>query len=166
MKKYVLGFAFDACREFILLIRKNRPMWQAGLLNGIGGHIEPSDASPSFAMAREFFEETSIVSHPEQWQHFATMTDNETWSVECFFSRTLPIRMARTMTDEPVVLYPLVEGLGSSCISNLRWLIPMIADKNLSDRPPTIVYKPSGKEAKEIKESLDEKETFYDGICG
>lgn len=34
--KYVVGFAFDLTLTMVALIRKNRPEWQMGLLNGIG----------------------------------------------------------------------------------------------------------------------------------
>jgi hypothetical protein len=37
--EYVVGFAFDTDGR-VALIRKNRPEWQAGRLNGIGGHVE------------------------------------------------------------------------------------------------------------------------------
>lgn len=43
MKEYVLGFAFNRERTKIVLILKNRPDWQKGKYNGIGGKIEPSD---------------------------------------------------------------------------------------------------------------------------
>ena len=43
MKEYVLAFIFDTKLNQILLIKKNRPDYQAGLLNGIGGKIEPNE---------------------------------------------------------------------------------------------------------------------------
>ena len=42
--EYVVGFAFDKKRENVALIQKNRPPWQKGKLNGIGGHIEAEAA--------------------------------------------------------------------------------------------------------------------------
>ena len=41
MERMVVGFAFTEDRRSVILIRKNRPEWQAGRLNGVGGHIEP-----------------------------------------------------------------------------------------------------------------------------
>ena len=38
--RYVVGFAFSADMSRVLLIRKNRPLWMAGKLNGIGGRAE------------------------------------------------------------------------------------------------------------------------------
>ena len=33
---YVLGFYFDAAFKQVVLMKKNRPAWQAGLHNGVG----------------------------------------------------------------------------------------------------------------------------------
>src|SRR5690349_13991679 len=40
---YALGFLFDGTGR-VVLIRKRRPAWQAGLLNGVGGKVEPGEA--------------------------------------------------------------------------------------------------------------------------
>ncbi len=71
---YVAGFAFRHNREgdhaHVLLIRKNRPEWQAGLLNGIGGHVDVDEDMCIHAMVREFREETGIETSVRDWQHF------------------------------------------------------------------------------------------------
>ena len=57
---YVLGFMFSRDLERVLLIRKNRPAFQAGKFNGIGGKIEGTVKpleTPLQAMVREFEEE-------------------------------------------------------------------------------------------------------------
>lgn len=59
MKRYVCGFVFDGSRSHVLLIRKTKPKWQQGMLNGIGGSIEPGE-SPMEAMRRESIEETGV----------------------------------------------------------------------------------------------------------
>ena len=41
--KYVVGFAFNKEKTKVLLIKKTKPDWQAGQLNGIGGKIESYD---------------------------------------------------------------------------------------------------------------------------
>lgn len=62
MKKYVVGFITDGKR--IALINKNRPSWQKGLFNGIGGKIEKDETS-GFAIKRKCIEETGLVL--EDW---------------------------------------------------------------------------------------------------
>lgn len=68
--EYCVGFLFDATAENVLLIRKLRPAWQAGRLNGIGGHIEAGE-HPGAAMIREFEEEAGFWI--DGWEHAATM---------------------------------------------------------------------------------------------
>lgn len=57
MKNYVVGFITDKKR--VLLIRKNRPEWQKGLYNGIGGLMQENE-TPELAMTRESKEETNL----------------------------------------------------------------------------------------------------------
>ena len=59
MRSYVLGFCFSRDHSKVVLIAKNRPKWQAGRLNGIGGHVEDGEI-PIVAMAREFREESLV----------------------------------------------------------------------------------------------------------
>lgn len=59
-RRYVVGFIFSLDRQSVLLIRKNRPQWQLGKLNGIGGEIEKGE-TPHAAMTRECAEECGIV---------------------------------------------------------------------------------------------------------
>ena len=141
VKEYVLGFAFGDFQlgfrtiPSVLLIRKARPEWQRGRLNGIGGKIEPTDESPLAAMVREFEEETGLATPESAWREFATMfqsDDNDPWTVTCFASDTIEIGNARTMEDELVELIPLqavTNGIVPT-IENLSWLIPLALDKN------------------------------------
>jgi 8-oxo-dGTP diphosphatase len=69
--EYVVGFAFDTDGR-VALIRKNRPEWQAGRLNGIGGHVEATDRTPWGAMCREWCEETGQPT-PANWRKFVVM---------------------------------------------------------------------------------------------
>ena len=49
MKSYVLGFCFNTRLDQVVLIQKTRPEWQAGRLNGIGGHIENGELAADAA---------------------------------------------------------------------------------------------------------------------
>jgi len=55
--RYVVGFLFSEDQSRVLLVWKNRPAWQNGKLNGVGGKIEAGE-TPLQAMEREFKEET------------------------------------------------------------------------------------------------------------
>jgi 8-oxo-dGTP diphosphatase len=137
--EYVCGFCFIPNDGQVVLIRKNKPEWQAGKLNGVGGHVEPGE-TPLQAMAREWFEETS---EPRTgWELFCTI--NYAKAVVHFF-RTWVANdgkcLARTNTDELIVRAPLssIHCTHDSVIPclyagtkvhlpmlpNLRYLIPM-----------------------------------------
>lgn len=51
----------------IVLIKKNKPKWQEGLLKGVGGKIELIDKNPKETMVREFQEETGVTTLPIDW---------------------------------------------------------------------------------------------------
>lgn len=122
MKKYVVGFMYDD-HGHVALIRKNRPQWQAGRLNGIGGHIEEGE-SPLNAMRREFLEETGVLW--EDWKHFVTMNFPEG---QIFFFKaevpTVVLHQVRTTTDEEVGLYTRTSMTYWDHIPNLIWLVPL-----------------------------------------
>jgi hypothetical protein len=69
-QQYVLGFAMN--ENDVLLIRKDKPLWQRGLLNGVGGKLQHYDASVRYAMEREFREETGQMVPALRWAHFHT----------------------------------------------------------------------------------------------
>lgn len=119
MQKYVLGFLFNKQGNMVWLIRKNKPEWQAGQLNGIGGKIEENE-TPGLAMQREFKEEAGLDII--DWKWYGTITDDNYFQVFCFYAYS--DEMASTMTDECVGIYSS-EFLPMNVIPNLRWLIPM-----------------------------------------
>jgi 8-oxo-dGTP diphosphatase len=125
--RYVCGFLFSEDRQTVALIRKNKPAWQCGRLNGIGGKIEEGE-SPNQAMRREFREEAGadIVT----WRAYAAINSPEDcaepWEVYFYFA--FSNRELRSMTNEPIALYPVVQLHGLPVIYNLRWLIPLALD--------------------------------------
>jgi 8-oxo-dGTP pyrophosphatase MutT (NUDIX family) len=71
MQRYSAGLAFSKDGTCFALIRKNRPLWQAGFLNAIGGEIEPGEL-PLDAMMREFREEASLQTRAGDWADLTT----------------------------------------------------------------------------------------------
>lgn len=121
---YVCGFAFDPATLDVLLIRKLRPLWQAGRLNGIGGKVEEGE-TPIEAMVREFREETGLEVGAGEWEHLATLT-GEGWKV-LFFRAFTAIAGASSPTDEVVGRYALDDVSRLRVIPNLRWVVPLAA---------------------------------------
>lgn len=109
----------------VALIRKEKPEWQRNKLNGIGGKIEPGETSYA-AMVREFREETGAVV--VNWTSMVTLTCGD--AVIHFFRSELT--EVRTTTNELVEWHPVSGAtLNPRSIPNLKWLIPMAADRDL-----------------------------------
>jgi 8-oxo-dGTP diphosphatase len=135
MQLYVCGFLFSPDRSRVLLIRKNRPAWQAGKLNGVGGKIEAGE-SPLDAMIREFREEAQL--RIESWQEILVLSGHEDagkksdWQGH-FFRAFGSIDEAVAVTDEALEIHP-VNSLPRDTIPNLRWIIPMLLDDEVLTR--------------------------------
>ncbi len=123
VKSYVVGFAFSSNQDLLLLIRKKRPEWQEGKLNGVGGKIE-GDEEPLNAMVREFEEESGLATELNQWRYMGSITDKGTWTVH-FFTTRLNVWSARTMTDEDLEVIQVRDLDQYDVIPNLRYLVPM-----------------------------------------
>lgn len=126
LTEYVVGFAFDSSRKFVVLIEKKHPKWQAGLFNGVGGHVEIAENAAK-AMSREFKEETGVDISQNAWQPYATLVGVD-YKVRVFRTFTDRVHEIKTMTDEWVSLQP-VNQLGIlPVIPNLLYLIPLALD--------------------------------------
>lgn len=120
--QYVVGFMFSPDLRFVLLVLKNRPDWQRGKLNGVGGKIEEGEL-PGEAMRREFAEEAGIDS--DIWLRYATLSDDRGWLIHFFYAKG-DINKAKTLTDESLMMFPIWKlSVDSKLIPNLTWLIPM-----------------------------------------
>lgn len=122
MKRYVDGFLFDKEGDWVALIKKNRPEWQAGKLNGIGGKVEPGELAEE-AMPREFVEETGRMT--SGWKQFLVLHESNGDIVHFFYLFSSDdIYGLESTTDEFVSTYPTHVDL-PNVLPNLRWLIPM-----------------------------------------
>lgn len=124
---YVVGFLFGPREEQVALITKNKPQWQAGLLNGIGGKIEGGEYREN-AMIREFQEETGV--HVTGWRHFATL-ELEDGKVFCYESRQ-PVKELGSPTNERVSWESTHHAICGelNTIPNLPWLVRMALDED------------------------------------
>lgn len=118
MTEYVVGFLFSGF-EYVWLICKNKPDWQKGKINGIGGKIEEGE-TPEQAMRREFKEEA--YADISSWKQFAVLSDDQNFRVYCFYA--FSDLQVKSMTDEKVIFCEVSE-LPYDVLPNLRWLVPM-----------------------------------------
>lgn len=132
MTVYVCGFMFSPELDRVVLIRKNRgPRKMAGHLNGVGGKIELGEGIRA-AMAREFQEETGVITDPTDWTGFHTEryysdTNNKVHFMCCI---SPDIDKVKTVESEEVMIIELWKdktlNIGQSpCMYNLPYLIPM-----------------------------------------
>lgn len=123
--EYVVGFLYNDYE--VVLIEKNRPQWQAGKLNGVGGHIEKYDATPYSAMLREFWEETGVAI--EGWEQFLTLEGKYSEiNVFALYSEELP--EVKTCTDEKIRVVPFVDIGDNDTVSNLKWILPLMKQRS------------------------------------
>lgn len=122
---YVAGFLFDEACKQVLLIEKQKPDWQRGLLNAIGGKVEPGER-PTEAMVREFQEETGM--NILKWRYFCNLS-GDGWMVH-FFCTTGDLSQAKQIESEPLCIVTISEISSTPIIPNLNWLIPLALDKS------------------------------------
>jgi len=122
-KRYCVGYVFSPDLSDVVLIRKNRPEWQMGLLNGVGGKLHDGEDS-LHGMARECREETGLDI--AVWRRLARL--EFPLAVVWFFWTIDPnCRLARTMTDERVEIVDVAKLASTmdGIVPNSAWLIQM-----------------------------------------
>jgi len=102
MKKYTIGFIFDATRDLVLLIEKINPAWQRGKLNGVGGKLESYDNTPRAGMRREALEETGLDIPEAHWVEVATLAKEGEFLDYVFYAIHPNIFDAKSMEAEQV----------------------------------------------------------------
>ena len=137
---YVVGFLLN--HQYILFTQKTKPVWQFGLLNGIGGKIEPTDESSDMAMIREGEEELANVLQLEdlstlEWEKFTILTgtdeNSDLWRVHfygCISNLVLNFITTKGKfyvndSGESLIVCSLSNLPIDNMIPNLNWLISM-----------------------------------------
>lgn len=125
--RYVAGLMFSEDKMSLAMVLKNRPAWQAGLFNAIGGKIEEGE-DPATAMAREFLEETGVATAPTDWEHHLRLEGQD---FEVIFYKMFSDKVfeAKTMESEDIHRVSPYQ-LPQNIIFNLRWIIPMALERD------------------------------------
>lgn len=130
---YVNGFCFNPERTHVALIRKVKPEWQKGLMNGVGGKIKVGER-PSEAMNREWSEETKTEA--VSWREYAKISVGG--NTIYFFAGTMPrVDFPKMELGEEQVEWVRIYDATNSLrvirvVPNLQWLIPMALDNELA----------------------------------
>jgi 8-oxo-dGTP diphosphatase len=132
---YVAGLCFDNSKKIVALVKKNRPAWQKGKLNAIGGKIEKNE-TPLEAIRREFLEETGVEI--QSWEETCSLTGKD-WEFHFFHTFNDDVFNVRMMTDEAILLTEIVELDHTEIIPNLRVIIPLALDETGIVKPVNFV---------------------------
>ena len=127
-QQYVCGFLFSERRNLVVLIKKEKPEWQKGMWNGVGGKIEPGEMEDE-AMSREFLEEAGVLTSPSNWTEIIQIR-SDTWQVTFFYLISNILFSAHTMETEKIMFHN-PNSLPENVIPNLRWLIPLALDDDI-----------------------------------
>jgi 8-oxo-dGTP diphosphatase len=145
MTKYVAGLLFSVDRSKVALIKKDRPVWQKGRLNAIGGKIEPNE-TPLFAMRREFIEETGVDIPEARWE-LAVKMKGLGWELHFYRAWGYPELCKTQDTSEPINVFDVKDVKlmeRPTIIGNLNWLISLCLDVDGGiDFPVTVNYQGS-----------------------
>lgn len=126
--RYVLGFVFTPNLTRVLLLLKNRPEWQRGRWNGVGGHVEARESFDD-AMDREGKEEIGFTL---VWQRFAVLEgiNNDGIEFRCVCYRGITVAGLAPVSNDVGETFEWfdAEKLPNECIGNLFWLVPLAQD--------------------------------------
>lgn len=132
-KRYVVGFMLDPTLSKVVLIRKQNPDWQRGLLNGVGGKIGDTipGETPESAMQREFEEETGVGGL--DWTKFLNLKTPH--SDLHFFRAVGNVHRVVTCTDEDVSVFEIHDVMDRcDTLPNIRWCIQMARTFHFGER--------------------------------
>ncbi len=141
MRKFVVGFVFDMTGERMALIQKQKPKWQSGLLNGIGGSIDmvlcPGDdttreETPKEAMTREFAEEAGALL--ENWGFYAVIQGEDElgpYEINCFRAFGIDLDKLQSKTVESIVIVHSQHLPYHMIVPDLKWLVPLALDSSI-----------------------------------
>jgi 8-oxo-dGTP diphosphatase len=128
--EYVVGFIFSIDFSRVLLVKKLRPAWQAGLLNGIGGKVEPGE-DPLHAMVRECKEESGLEISAWSWKPVAII-QNPYARVHVYSTNIdylAPANVPETNdVGEKLRVTDVLDLYALETIRNLNFLIPLCAN--------------------------------------
>ncbi len=131
MKVRCVGFAFTEDRGKVLLVKKSKPKWQAGKLNGVGGIVGDCEHAND-AIARECGENTGLML---PWRWYCTIEYPHTvlYAYRAFSDN---IREAMNIVgkQDPVVVMSvnILRTSSMHFVDDLSYLIPMALNDNIN----------------------------------
>ncbi len=147
--RYVVGFLFS--QGHVLLLKKAKPEWQRGLLNGIGGKVEKGETFKD-AMEREFAEEAGVsglhwemfvlyVGREDAAKRGALGGEGQPFEIAFFRAEVKDMPIVFGTPEEPIDWRRVsaIQFYATKALPNLQWLIPMAFYARRDDWPFEIV---------------------------
>jgi 8-oxo-dGTP pyrophosphatase MutT (NUDIX family) len=127
---YTAGFMFLKGR--VLLVRKNHPKWQVGMMNAVGGEVEGGESLLQ-CMMREFHEEANYLT--DRWQYFCAEfgPGYEVHFFRLFADSKLKYTPPKTNDKGEELEWCDPHGVKFPVIGNLNWLLPLAFDPRQID---------------------------------
>ena len=134
-KHYVVGFYIDETEQDVLMVLKKRgPEAVLNKLNGVGGKVAEKELG-SFAMSREFEEETGKCIKPIGWTFRGVLRSRTNdWQVKFYthYGKTFEVAEQNDV-GEPLLwanMTKIVDGT-ANVVPNLLWLLPLCKDRDV-----------------------------------
>ena len=122
IKEYVVTFLFTTSMDKVWMVEKQKPEWQKGCLNGIGGKIE-KDELPKEAAIRELKEEAGI-DKMNLWElGYMFGTNNDSTGFKVWIYTGVTDLELKTMEAEQILLKGVDEIKKAAHIENVPMLI-------------------------------------------
>ena len=128
-----LAFIFNDDLSKVLLVHKQRPDWQKGRINAVGGKIEPYE-EPLDCIKREVREETGLDVPRKDWiecgEVYFSSVDT---SMYVFTTQWLGDEADAVQCDHEEIEWFPYNHLPPNILTNLTWLVPLCREKFVAD---------------------------------
>lgn len=131
MFKLVVGYIFNPEMDQVILIKKIRPDFMVGKLNGVGGKVEAGEEYIE-AMRRESKEETGLEI--EKWQKVCKMVGPD-WKMIVYYTVVDNITEARKMEEEEVGVYDVWKLFDCDLMHDVLWIVHLVKDHDKIQLP-------------------------------
>lgn len=126
-QKYTVGIIFNNDYTKVLLVHKQRPEWQKGKVNFVGGKYEAGETAQE-CITRETEEETTLAIPPTQWTYIGTIHQSQ-GNVGILATQYNGNLADAAKNDHEEIEWCDVNDLPHNAIRNLTWLIPLALEK-------------------------------------
>jgi len=141
MKEFTLGFIFDSSHKKVLLVHKQKPEWQKGKINGIGGKLEDGESHVA-CISRETREESCLIIPEDAWVFLGLLSTKNSWRIHTYMTTYEGEMTDAQKGDHEEIEWFSCDELPEECIANLRWIIPFAQEQFMATHTCTfdVVY--------------------------